>query len=88
MGTIESTLGPHDNWLTDDDKRAIIKFHYKHPLEGYRRLTWMIMDANVVACSPGAVCNVLRQAELLTATSPERSYSWQPSSMASRGWLL
>ena len=56
---------PRDNWLTDDEKQAIIKFHYEHPLEGYRRLTWMMMDANVVACSPGTVYNVLRQADVL-----------------------
>ena len=55
---------PRDNWLTDDEKQAIIKFHYEHPLEGYRRLTWMMMDANVVACSPGTVYNVLRQADV------------------------
>ena len=62
---------PRDNWLTDDEKQAIIKFHYEHPLEGYRRLTWMMMDANVVACSPGTVYNVLRQADVLRPRGKE-----------------
>jgi hypothetical protein len=29
---------PRDNWLTDDEKQAILKFHYEHPPAGYRRL--------------------------------------------------
>ncbi|MFN5798967.1 MAG: hypothetical protein ACK5AN_15700 [Planctomyces sp.] len=48
------------NWLTDNEKQAIIKFHYEHPLEGYRRLTWIMLDANVVACSPETVCNATK----------------------------
>jgi hypothetical protein len=37
---------PRDNWLRDDEKQAIIKFHFDHPLEGYRRLTYMMIDAD------------------------------------------
>ena len=62
---------PRDNWLTNNEKQAIIKFHFEHPLEGYRRLTWMMMDVNVVACSPGTVCNVLRQADVLRPRGKE-----------------
>jgi len=36
-------------WLEDWDKQAIIGFHLKNPLEGYRRLTFMMLDADVVA---------------------------------------
>ncbi len=31
---------PRDWWLEDWEKQAILDFHDKHPLEGYRRLTW------------------------------------------------
>jgi hypothetical protein len=31
---------PRDHWLDDGEKRAIIEFHGRYPLEGYRRLTW------------------------------------------------
>jgi hypothetical protein len=34
---------PRDFWLEDREKQAIIGFHLKNPLEGYRRLT----------CTPG-----------------------------------
>jgi len=51
---------PRDHWLTDDERQAIVKFHLEHPLEGYRCLTFMMLDANVVACSPATVYRVLR----------------------------
>jgi putative transposase len=56
---------PRDNWLLDDEKQAIIRFHFEHPLEGYRRLTYMMLDAGVVAVSPTSVWRVLSEAGLL-----------------------
>jgi putative transposase len=43
---------PRDFWLEQWEKEAIIHFHLKNPLEGYRRLTFMMLDADVVAVSP------------------------------------
>lgn len=56
---------PRDHWLEDDEKLAIINFHDQHPLEGYRRLTFMLLDADVVACSPASTYRVLKAAGLL-----------------------
>jgi putative transposase len=56
---------PRDHWLLDEEKRAIIGFHDKFPLEGYRRLTFMMIDQNVVAASPSSVYRVLSGAGLL-----------------------
>lgn len=56
---------PRDHWLEDWEKKAIIDFHHENPLEGYRRLTFMMLDANVVAASPTSVWRVLGQAGLL-----------------------
>jgi putative transposase len=56
---------PRDHWLTDPEKQAIIAFHDRFPLEGYRRLTFMMLDADVVACSPASVYRVLKAAGLL-----------------------
>jgi putative transposase len=56
---------PRDHWLDDADKQAIVRFHHDHPLEGYRRLTFMMIDADVVACSPASVYRVLKDAGLL-----------------------
>jgi len=37
---------PRDHWLGDDEKKAIIDFHEQFPLEGYRRLTFMMLDSD------------------------------------------
>jgi len=56
---------PRDHWLEPSEKQAIIDFHGLHPLEGYRRLTFMMLDQDVVACSPASVYRVLKAAGLL-----------------------
>jgi len=56
---------PRDNWLEDREKQAIIEYHQRFPLEGYRRLTFMMLDADVVAVSPSSVYRVLHGAGLL-----------------------
>jgi putative transposase len=53
---------PRDWWLDDWEKRAIVDYHDRHPLEGYRRLTFMMLDDDVVAVSPASVYRVLKQA--------------------------
>ena len=42
---------PRDFWLEDSEKQAIIAFHLNNPLEGYRRLTFMMLDGDIVAAS-------------------------------------
>jgi putative transposase len=42
------------------EKSAILDFFDRHPTEGYRRLTWMMNDAAIVAVSPTSVWRVLR----------------------------
>lgn len=61
---------PRDHWLTDDEKDKICVFARQHPLEGYRRLTFMMLDADQVACSPASVYRVLKGAGLLAGASP------------------
>ena len=62
---------PRDHWLTDAEKEGIRSFARQHPLEGYRRLTFMMLDADVVACSPASVYRVLRAAGLLAGQTPK-----------------
>ena len=56
---------PRDFWLEDWEKKAITDFHYDFPLEGYRRLTFMMLDKDIVAVSPSSTYRVLREAGLL-----------------------
>jgi len=60
-----NALVPRDHWLTDEERQAIIAFHERFPLEGYRRLTFMMIDQDVVAASPSSVYRVLAGAGLL-----------------------
>ncbi len=64
---------PRDHWLSDDEKERICAFARAHPLEGYRLLTFMMLDADVVACSPASVYRVLKNAGLLAGSSPTPS---------------
>lgn len=56
---------PRDWWLEDWEHKAIEGFFIQHPWEGYRRLTYMMIDADVVACAPSSVYRVLKKAGLL-----------------------
>jgi transposase InsO family protein len=64
---------PRDFWLEEWDKQAIVDFHHAYPLEGYRRLTFMMLDKNIVAVSPSSTYRVLREAGLLNRWNPTPS---------------
>ncbi|RXK81066.1 helix-turn-helix domain-containing protein, partial [Chlorobaculum sp. 24CR] len=68
-----NALIPRDFWLEDREKQEIIKFHLNYPLEGYRRLTFMMLDRNIVAVSPSSVYRVLSAAGLLKRWNNENS---------------
>jgi putative transposase len=57
---------PRDFWLTDAERQAIINYYADNTLEGYRRLTYMMIDADIVAVSPSSVYRVLLDAGLLS----------------------
>jgi transposase InsO family protein len=57
-----NALVPRDHWLDEWERQAIIDYFDKHPLEGYRRLTFMMLDEDVVAVSPSTSYRVLSRA--------------------------
>lgn len=59
-------LMPRDHWLESWEKRAIVDFYHRYPLEGYRRLCFMMLDQDVVAVSPSSVYRVLKAEGLLS----------------------
>lgn len=61
---------PKNHWLTPDERAAIVAFHAKHPLEGYRRLAYMGLDADAFAASPSTVYRVLHDAGVLDDRTP------------------
>jgi transposase InsO family protein len=53
---------PRDHWLEEWEKAAMVDFERQYPLEGYRRLAFMMLDRDVVAASPSSVYRVLKAA--------------------------
>ena len=64
---------PRDWWLEDWEKQAILDYHDRHPREGYRRLTFMMLDDDIVAVSPSSTYRVLKAAGRLDRRG------WAPS---------
>lgn len=64
---------PRDFWLEAWEKQAIVTYFLHHPGQGYRRLAYMMLDADIVAVSPSSVYRVLHEAGLLTRWNERRS---------------
>ena len=60
---------PKRLWLLDWEREAMIGYAVDHPLEGYRRLSYMMLDTDVVACSPSSVYRVLKAGGLIRSKS-------------------
>ena len=56
---------PKSHWLLPEEIKAIVAFCLEHPGHGYRRLTWMLTDANVAYASPSSVYRILKNHQLL-----------------------
>ena len=64
---------PRDNWVTDEEKAAIVEFHDRFPLEGYRRLTFMMIDQDVAYVAPATTYRILKGAGRLDRWNPKPS---------------
>lgn len=58
---------PRDHWLTPTERDAMLAYQRAHVGEGYRRLTYMMLDADIVAVSPSTTYRVLHAAGVLRA---------------------
>ena len=73
-------LVPRDHWLQDHEKQAILDYERRYPLEGYRRLAFMMLDDDVAAASPSTVYRVLKDAGRLhaaPAAQPKKGTGFQ-----------
>ncbi len=68
---------PSRHWLLAWEREAIIVFARAHPLEGYRRLCYRMIDEAVVACAPSTVYRVLKSAGLLNCWEGKASSKGQ-----------
>ena len=60
-----NSLIPKAHWLLPWEIEAIISYRLEHPAEGYRLLSFMMLDDDIVAVSPSSVYRVLLKAGLL-----------------------
>jgi transposase InsO family protein len=80
---------PRDSWLEAWEQEAIVAFHVRHPLEGYRRLTFKMLDDDVVAVSPSSVYRVLKQAGRLdrfSSAPSKKGTGFEQPLQAHRHW--
>ena len=60
---------PRDHWIEPEERDAIVAFARDYPLEGYRRLTFMMLDCEVAAISPATTYRVLKSAGIIGTRS-------------------
>lgn len=67
LGTFNRHNGkvPKSHWILSDEKEAIISYCTERLEEGYRRLTYQMLDEDIVAVSPSTTYRVLKAANLL-----------------------
>ncbi len=53
------------HWLLPEERAAILSYCKDKTDEGYRRLTYMMLDADIVAVSPSTTYRVLKEADFL-----------------------
>jgi putative transposase len=82
---------PRDHWLDDWEREAILDYQRQYPLEGYRRLAFMMLDDDIVAVSPTSVYRVLKTVDRLAHPSPineRKGKGFHQPSGAHRHWHI
>jgi len=77
--------------LLEVEKKAIVDYYDQHPQEGYRRLSYMMLDENVVAVSPSSVYRVLKAAGRLrkwAKTTSKKGRGFQQPEKAHQHWHI
>jgi putative transposase len=70
---IHNGVVPKAHWLLDSEREKILSWCRDKSGEGYRRLTYMMLDENIVAVSPSSTYRVLKSAGLLRRWNTRKS---------------
>jgi len=65
QGNHHNGIVPKKHWILPWEREAIVNYAQSHLGEGYRRLTYMMIDDNITAVSPSTTYRVLKSAGLL-----------------------
>ena len=66
-------LVPKKSWILPEEKKAIIEYFLKNPLNGCKRLSYMMVDEDVAYVSHNTVYRVLSAEGLLTTQTSGKS---------------
>ena len=64
---------PKSHWILPDEREAILEYCNDKLEEGYRRLTYMMLDEDIAAVSPSTTYRVLKEGQLLNRWSRSQS---------------
>ena len=83
---------PKKNWILNSEKESIIKYAKNHENEGYRRLTYMMLDENIAAVSPTSTYRILFNAGLLnkwnTVSSSKKGSGFEQPEKIHQHWHI
>ena len=65
--------------ILPEETAAVLSYALAHPQDGYRRLTWQMVDAEVAYLSPSSVYRILSDADLLYRWKRARSAGEAPA---------
>ncbi|MDA0814809.1 MAG: hypothetical protein O3C21_20720 [Verrucomicrobia bacterium] len=71
--SVPTRVIPRSHWLLPAEIAAIVHYCVENPGHGYRRLTWMMTDADVVYASPSSVYRVLKRHSMLQTQEGKES---------------
>lgn len=66
-------MTPKSHWLLPDEREAILSYCKDKMGEGYRRLTYLMLDADIVAVSPSSTYRILKATGYLRRWSTKKS---------------
>lgn len=61
------------NMITAEEKELIIDFYRKHPLDGYRRCAYMMIDKDIAFVQPSSVYRILKEADVMRSRTVKSS---------------
>lgn len=71
-------VAPACDAILPEEKAAVLTYALAHPTDGYRRLTWQMVDADVAYLSESSVYRILHDANLLARWKRHRSAGTAP----------
>ena len=72
-------VAPSRDGILVEEKQAVLAYALAHPKDGYRRLTWQMIDADVAYLSESSVYRILQDADLLARWPRHRSAGIAPA---------